>query len=442
MAQKGTITMWETIKNLILRLFGVKPTQSASEANRSNGYAAAYEEARSINFTAIFASRLSVLAVTDGTVTVTGENVRSAYLDGIVQARIMARAQKIVSGALGCGGIVLVPYIADSKIYVGCVPQHRFYILRQNGDDITRAVILADYITRSSKKYARYTEYELLDGACYIRNRATVNDTPCALDTLPEWAGMPEEVGISGCDRLLFGYLKCPQDNRRADSFAGVPITYGCDDIIEQIRETMTDEAVEYRNKKGFIGVDATMFDENNKLPQNGIFKTFIGQGGEDLWKEYSPEIRYAAYSARVQFLFELLEKAVGTSKGILTTPDPQATATATRHAQHDTWALVGNIRKAAERAITDAVYAINVLCNYYSLTAQGDYAISFDWDMSMLEDTAETWQQLRDGYSMRIRSKAELRSWQTGETIEEAQAAVDEIEANDPGISDLIGNA
>ena len=42
----------------------------------------------------------------------------------------------------------------------------------------------------------------------------------------------------------------------------------------------------------------------------------------------------------------------------------------------------------------------------------------------------------------MRIRSKAELRSWQTGETIEEAQAAVDEIEATDPGISDLIGNA
>ena len=59
-----------------------------------------------------------------------------------------------------------------------------------------------------------------------------------------------------------------------------------------------------------------------------------------------------------------------------------------------------------------------------------------------MLEDTAVTWQQLKDARSMGIRSKAEVRAWLTGETIEEAQARIDEIEAAEPVISDLIGNA
>ena len=160
------------------------------------------------------------------------------------------------------------------------------------------------------------------------------------------------------------------------------------------------------------------------------------------MWHEYSPEIRYAAYNARVQELFELLEKAVGTSKGILTTPEAAPTATEVRRTQHDTWALVGEIRKSFEHALDDLIYALNVLCNYYSASPADEYTTKYDWDMSMLEDTNTTWQQLKDGYSMRIRSKAELRSWQTGETLEEAQKAVDEIAATDPGMQDLIGNA
>ena len=442
MAQKGAIIMLESIKSLLSRLFGTKPQQTEEEIERAKRYAINYEDVANINFTAIFAARLATLAMTDGTITVTGGNARAAHLDSVLQSQIMTYAQPIVSAALGYGGLALVPYIANGKIYIDRVPQNRFFTVEQHGEDITRAILLADFIVRDSKRYARFTEYELLGGICYIRNRATVNDAPCALDSLPEWAGIPEEVAVGGCNRPLFGFLRCPQDNRRPDSLAGVPITYGCDTLIKEITDAMTEEATEYKNKRAFIAADVTMFDKDNKLPKGGVFKTFIGQGGEDLWHEYSPEIRYAAYSARTQALFERLEKAVGTSRGILTAPEPQATATAVRQAQHDTWALVGNIRHAAEHAIEDAIYAVNVLCNYYGLTPMGDYAISFDWDNCLIEDTAATWQQLKDARAMGIRSKAEVRAWLTGETIEEAQAAIDEIEENEPVISDLIGNA
>ena len=442
MAQKGAVTMWENLKSLLLRLFGIKPQQTESESKLANRYAREYEDITNINFTAIFAARLASLAVTDSTVIVAGDNARAAYLDAVAQSQIAAHAQPIVSAALGYGGLALVPYMANGKIYIDRVPQNRFFVIEQHGEDITRAVLLTDFIVRDSKRYARFTEYELCDGICYIRNRATVNDSPCALDALPEWAGIPEEVAVGGCNRPLFGFLRCPQDNRRPDSLAGVPITYGCDTLIKDITDAMAEEATEYENKRAFIAADVTMFDKDDKLPKNGVFKTLIGQGGEDLWHEYSPEIRYAAYSARTQALFERLEKAVGTSRGILTAPEPQATATAVRQAQHDTWSLVSIIRHAAERAIEDTIYAVNVLCNYYGLAPMGEYAVTFDWDSSMLEDTAVTWQQLKDARSMGIRSKAEVRAWLTGETIEEAQARIDEIEAAEPVISDLIGNA
>lgn len=435
--------MGEAIKNIIFRIFGRLLAQSGKQIERQNEQAKGYESTEDINLTAIIAGKLATLAVTDAVIAVEGDNKRAETLQDILNKRVIDRARKIVSTALGIGGVALVPYYVNGKICVDAVPQNRFFVTEKIGDEITKAVILANYIVRDSKKYMRWTDYALENGACVIRNRATIGESPCSLDILPEWKGIAEEIRIPGAEHLLLGYMKCPADNRRPDGAHGVPITYGCDKIIERCIETLNEETNEYKLKRGFVGVDGSLFGNDDKLPESGLFKTFKGDGKiDDMWHEYSPEIRYAAYSARVQELFELLEKAVGTSKGILTAPETATTATEVRRAQHDTWALVGEVRKSFEHALEDLIYALDVLCNYYSISPAGEYTTKYDWDMSMLEDTDATWQQMKDGYSMRIRSKAELRSWQTGETLEEAQKAVDEIAATDPGVQDLIGNA
>ncbi|MBQ9428608.1 MAG: hypothetical protein IJU41_03580 [Clostridia bacterium] len=428
--------MWQSIKTILMRLFGVKP-QSDGYYKRSAEWALAYENAEEINFTAIFASKLSSLAVTDSDVNVDGDNRRAAYIGDVLKAT-HAKAQKIVSSALGYGGAALVPCLLNGGLYVDIVPSGRFFVIEKSGDAIKKAIMLSDYNVCNSRKYARWTEYTLEDGACVIRNKATVDGAPFDLGALPEWEGIAPEISVPGADQLLLGYMLCPIDNRRPDCLSGVPITYGCDKIIAQIQTTLEEEADEFRLKRAFVGVDSTFFGKDDRLPKSGLFKLFDSTGG-DLWREYSPEIRSAAYSARVQELFELLEKAVGTSKGILTAPEAATTATEVRRAQHDTFALVGNIRAAYKAAISELAQAVDILCNYYNLTPPGEYSIAFDFDQSMLEDTAETWQQLKDGRSMGLRSKAELRAWQTGETLAEAQAAVDEIEQNEPVISDLI---
>lgn len=432
--------MWESIKSLILRLFGIKLPQNDKQIERQNEWAKDYEDTSDINLTAIIAGKLTTLAVTDAGIAVDGDSIRAEKIQDILNKSVLGRTRSIVSMALGIGGIALVPYCVNNKIFVDAVPQNRFFVTEKVGDEITKAVILSDYIVRDGKKYMRWTDYSLEDGACVIRNRATIGETPCSLDILPEWKGISEEIRIPAAEHLLFGYMKCPTCNRRPEGIHGVPITYGCDKIIERCIETLNEETNEYKLKRAFVGVDSTLFGNDDKLPKSGLFKTFKGDGSnDDMWHEYSPEIRYAAYSARVQAQFELLEKAVGTSKGILTTPETATTATEVRRTQHDTWALVGEIRKNFEHALDNLVYALDILCNYYNISPAGEYATKYDWDMSMLEDTAATWTQLKDGYSMRIRSRAELRSWQTGETLEEAQKAIDEIDATDPSISSLI---
>lgn len=436
--------MWETLKSLILRLFGVKLPQTDRQYEQQSKWASVYENVSEINLTAMISGKLATLTTTDAVIAVEGDNKRTEALQNILNENVLNRARKIVSAALGTGGVVLVPYSADGKqILVDMVPQNCFFITEKIGNTVTKACILADYIIRDNKKYMRWTDYALESGACVIRNRATVENSPCALGALTEWKNIPEEIRVPGSEHLLFGYMKCPTDNRRPDETQGVPITYGCDKLIALCLETLEEEANEYRIKRGFLGVDSTLFGKDDKLPKGGLFKIFeSGTADEDLWKEYSPEIRHAAYSARVQELFGLLEKAIGVSKGILTTPDPVATATAVKHNQHDTWALVGEIRKNLAAALNDLSYALNVLCNYYGISPAGDYVVKYTWDLSLLEDTATTWQQMKDGYSMGLFGRAELRSWQTGETLEQAQKAVDEIAEKEPKLQDLIGNA
>ena len=55
--------MWETIKSVILRLFGMKTTQTDAQTRKIADWARVYEEAEEINFTAIIAGKLAALAV-------------------------------------------------------------------------------------------------------------------------------------------------------------------------------------------------------------------------------------------------------------------------------------------------------------------------------------------------------------------------------------------
>ena len=148
----------------------------------------------------------------------------------------------------------------------------------------------------------------------------------------------------------------------------------------------------------------------------------------------FDPAIRESSYYTRLTHLFELLEKAVGVSRGILTEQVTQgATATEIKRASYDTFALVENMRKNWEKAAQELAYAYNVLAEFYGITPLGDFTIRWDWSYALIESSTESWQELVTGVQMGIIRKEELRQFiRPNESIAEAKKAIREINKED----------
>ena len=438
--------MWEQLKQLILSLFGRKPAQSDDELRKAAKYERSYKDITQLNLTAIVANKLATLAVNDSSVSVMHgdyQTARTELLDNIAQ-RTWDKMHASVSAALGCGAVALIPYCVGGKIYSDIVGQGRLFVTASQGDDITQMTILSDCIIRDSVRYMRFTDYSI-DGRDYvIRNRATRDNGPCDLSSVTEWAAIQPEIRIQGVDRLPIGYIRCPADNRNPDSLQGVPITYGAESIIADIKNTLEQIRKEYEKKKVRIFADTTLFDKDKKIDEDLYVKFMrdakLSDGG--MIDIFDPAIRDSAYFARLTNSMELLEKAIGVNKGVLTDLQTQsATATQVRRSTYDTFALVGSIRREIMRGFNNFIYGCNVLANYFTLTPPGDYTVSYDWDYSLLEDSAETFSQLMQAKNAGAVSVVDIRQFvKPDETPEEAQAAIDEIKRNTPSLRQVIG--
>ena len=265
---------------------------------------------------------------------------------------------------------------------------------------------------------------------------------PAAID---RWEGI-QDMCITGVNRVPFAFFKSPVDNRRGDEYYGVPVTYGCESIIEDIHKCLGQIADEFALKEVRLFADERTFKIDPKTGKRIVpSKLFIAAHGDEkgsMMDIFSPDIRDSSYYNRLNNLFELLEKAVGTSRGILTALESRgATATEIKAGIYDTYAFVADIRKAIEDGIKDYMYACEVLVNCYSLAPQGNYELSFDWSYSLIESSTETWSQLKDAQAIGIKSRAELRQWlNPNETMEQSQKAVDEIRKNEPTLADMLG--
>jgi len=88
-------------------------------------------------------------------------------------------------------------------------------------------------------------------------------------------------------------------------------------------------------------------------------------------------------------------------------------------------------MRDAWERAMDDLAYSVDVLCERFGLTPAGGrdrHVIEYDWDTSMIESTTEAFTQNMELHAAGMVSDAEMRQWVRGGTLEENQAAIEEI--------------
>ena len=427
----------------IFNIFGIQTQTTQKEVEDNQKYAVEYERIDEINFNSIFSNKLANYVINDSNVNITGENARVELLDKTIQS-MWKKAKKITSMGFGYGGVILVPYVKSGKIYYNIVSQSRVTIDEVEGENIIGATIIADKRTvnrgiGNSKTYYRLTNYRVRNGNIEITQKFTdENGHEVAVPDF--WKNIELKKVITGVDRALFGYIKSPINNRKTDDKYGVPITYGCDSTIAEIKETMKQLYREYKLKEAFVGADSTMFNGKDSLPLNGLFKK-VDAGDDNFFEVFDPAFR--PFTERLQELYQRLEHEIGTSAGILSEVNTaNATATEIKRSMFDSYTIVDDMRSNIEKGIEDFLYSANVLANAYNLTPQGDYEVSFDWDYSLLEDSQETFGQLITAQAKGIISEVEIRQWlKPDETLEDSQKAIEEIKASEPSVEQIMAS-
>lgn len=426
--------------NKILALFGKKQLLDDMLMQANDKFTYDYENINGINFTAIFANKLANITISDSNIDVVGDNKRAELLQETLK-RLKKKLKKIVARDLGTGGVLVIPYVNRNKIYFNIITQNRFSINKMIGDDIVDCTVMAEHIVRNREHYYRWADYTLENNNLYIRYRSTLDGEPIEMTLIPEWENI-EDISITNVDKMPFMYIKSPIDNRKEMDKYGAPITYGCDKQIEKITKDLEQIDREYSLKEAFVGADSTMFKGDDALPTNGLYKK-INAGEDDFWEVFDPAFRDTSYYNKLMNDFALLEKAVGTDRGILTEPlSTYQNKDEARRANQNTFSIIDDVRDSLEEGLKDFLYACDVLANYYSLSPQGEYELSTDWSYTMLEDSTQEFSQLCQGESRGVIRKAELRQYlKPNETLEEAQAAIDEIKKENPNTQDLLGS-
>lgn len=431
------------IQYILTNVFKIKTQTTQKEVNDNQKYASEYERIDEINFNSIFSNKLANYVVNDSNVNIIGENARVDLLDKTTQS-MWKKAKKFVSMGFGYGGVIIVPYVKGGKIYYSIVPQNRLTIDMTEGDLITGATVLAEKKVIQKQIgnpdiYLRWTNYKVENGNITITQQYS-DENGKQIPAPDFWKNILDKQIITGVDRVLFGYVKSPINNRNANDKYGVPITYGCESTIAEIKDTMKQLYREYKLKEVFVGADVTMFNGKDALPKNGLFRK-VDSGDDNFFEVFDPSFR--PYTDRLQELYKRLESEIGVDSGFISEKATQnATATEVRRSMFSTFALIDSMRSNIEKGIEDFLYSANVLANAYNLTPQGDYEVSFDWDYSLLEDSQETFSQLITAQSKGIISEVEVRQWlKPDETLEDSQKAIEEIKASEPTINDLIPN-
>lgn len=427
--------MW----NKILSIFDKSKTNDNEKIEENEQYAVEYGKTKDINFTAIFANKLANYVVSDANIDIEGNNQRCILLQDILK-RLKKKLKKVISKELGVGGVLVIPYVSNNKVHFDIVTQNRMIINKKIGEDIVDCTLLAEHIEKDKKNYYRWTDYTLEDGNLYIRYKATLDGELISMDKIAEWKNI-KDMAITNVQKMPFMFIKSPVDNRKENDDYGVPITYGCRKQISKILHTLEQIEREYDLKEVFVGADQSMFKGDGALPVNGLYKKVRG-GDDEFWEVFDPAFRDTSLYNKLMNECSLLEKAVGTSEGILTKAETKnATATEIRKILKDTFDICDDIRDGLEDGLKDFLYACDVLANYYELSPQGEYKLSTDWSYSLLEDNQQEFNQLLQGESRGVIQKAELRQYlKPHENLEEAQEMINKIKKENPSTKDLLG--
>lgn len=347
-------------------------------------------------------------------------NVSNERLDKIYQKNITGLNENLQDG-LALGSFALKPLgggaaefvTADKIIPISFADDGKpndiaFLTVRKVGD--------VDYFTRFERHY-------FLNGNLTIENKCFHSQTekdiglPCSLEAVEEWENIePGPITYPGMNRMDFGYYRNPIKNKVDGSACGVSLY---DSAVELIKKTDIQGARldwEFESGERAIHADSRALKQDKatgkyKIPKakERLYRGLNLEAGKDqeLFKEYSPEMRDESFKRGLEEYKREIEFSVGLAYGDLSDAQEVAkTATEIKTSKSRKYNRVTAIQNNLYDCLEDFVAGLA----FYNSMLNSGYEFSCKFNDSILTDEETERQQDRQDVSMGIMSHLEYR--------------------------------
>lgn len=352
--------------------------------------------------------------------------------------------------ACAFGGVAFRPYIDGQTIAVDCINADNFYPTSFNKRGEITGAVFVEKKKVGDDYYYRVEEHTMGDNGAYlITNRAyksmgngSANNgmgTLCQLTDVDEWRDISPEVELTGVYSPLFAYFRIPHGNViDVDSPLGVSVYAGADNagILDEVDKQLQRLSWEYEGGQMAIDASVTAFktdEEGHPILPEGRERLYrVNQllddegGGHGKFDTFAPALRDSSYAQGLNRLLMRVEDMTGLARGTFSDANESVrTATELRISKQRTYATVTGIQKSLQDAIDKLAEAISIEATLYNLAPEGEYAITYAWDDSIVVDASAEREIDRQDVLDGIMEAWEYRVKWYGETPAQAKAAV-----------------
>lgn len=367
---------------------------------------------------------------------------RAKYINCIYE-NVKTELRKQVEYGCAKGSLIFKPYLSNGNVVVQYNQADSFYpIAFDNNGNITQCAFTEQYTT-GRIIYTRVELHTLTKTGVVVNNFAYESKTGATLgneielSSISKWSDIAASAVLEGTDRLLIGFFKVPIANTvDTDSPLGVSVFDRAKEAIKVADKRYSQIDWEYDSKEAAIHIATSCLRYNantdrleypggkDRLYRNVEYNS--GASEKPLIEPYSPEIRDDSYYHGFNQQLKRIEFDSGLAYGTISDPDMvDKTAEEIRSSKQRSHALVSDIQRALQGALTDLISAIDYWVTIGNLAQTGSYSVSFDWDDSIVTNSEIERQQDRQDVAMGALALWEYRAKWYGETEEQAKANI-----------------
>lgn len=315
----------------------------------------------------------------------------------------------------GCalGGVLFRPYLDPmGRIQIDIVQGDCFCPTRFDSSGRMTGAIFYDHLVRGGRIYTRLEDHEFSDGKYTITVKAFRSMTSSdigievPLSEVTEWAALASHTEFTNVDRPLWGYFKASGGNA-ADRHSplGVSVYAAAVDTIRDADEQYGRLVWEYDGGQLALDVDQTALrptpDGGSAMPQREqrLYRNWLNgssANGRNLYEVFAPVLRDESYRRGLDAMLKRIEFQCGLAYGTLSDPqNVDKTAEEIRSSKQRSYTTVKDLQRALGAALTDLVYAVNVLLDAAwrsgaAIAPPGECTVTFDFDDSIISDPKE----------------------------------------------------